>query len=95
MTNDNKSPTHIVFAVIEPEGRTSGRDDSPKAHWIKLGAAWENQDGSVSCLLDAFPLAWNAGFRGKFKLVLQVPRDDRQPENRDSRRGSGNQGNRR
>ena len=84
-TNNDNSPTRIVFAVLDPESR---RDDAPKSKWIKLGVGWDNQDGSISCVLDAFPLAWSAGFRGQFKLVLQEPRSDEERPQRGGDRGN-------
>lgn len=88
MSETSKTPTHMVFAVLDPPGNTRGDEDGPRSKWLKLGAGWRNQDGSISCLLDVFPLAWMAGFRGQFKLVLQEPRQD--DERRDSRSGRGN-----
>lgn len=75
-----RTPTHYAFAVLEQP--TRNQQDETKAKWIKLGAGWENQDGSISVLLDALPLAWSAGYRGMFKLVVQPARDDDQQGNR-------------
>lgn len=89
MPEDTKHPTHFAFAVLDPpQGGRGDRDDGPKAKWLKLGAGWENQDGSISCLLDVLPLAWMAGFRGLFKIVVQPARDDDHGSARDNR-GSG------
>lgn len=85
--NEPRTPTHFVFATLEqPNSRE--REDA-KDKWIKLGAGWRNSDGSISCILDCFPLAWNAGYRGRFKLVVQeaLERDDRGNTRRDDRRG--------
>lgn len=88
--NESRRPSHNVFATLE----NTSREQDAKDKWIKLGAAWTNSDGSISCVLDCWPLAWSAGYRGKFKLVVQEVRDpdDRgtRRDNRDNRdRGSG------
>ncbi len=47
-----ESPTQIgralrqVFTVVERNG---------KSYWVRIGAAFVNQDGSETVLLDAFP----------------------------------------
>ena len=42
------SPTHkIVYAVIERSGRK---------HWLRIGIAFVNRDGSLNVRLDAVPL---------------------------------------
>ena len=38
-----------VFTIIEKEGWD-------KAVWLKVGAAFENRDGSLNLFLDAFPV---------------------------------------
>jgi hypothetical protein len=45
-----------------------------KTFWTRVGSAFENKDGSITCLLDALPVS------GK----LQIREDDR-----DSKRGGG------
>ena len=80
-TNSDKSPTHHVFAVLENESR---REDA-KDMWIKVGVAWVNSDGSITQLLQSFPLAWFAGYRGKFKLIVQEVRDDNNTQRQSSR----------
>lgn len=80
-TNSDKSPTHNVFAVLENESR---REDA-KDMWIKVGVAWVNSDGSITQLLQSFPLAWFAGYRGKFKLIVQEVRDDNNTQRQSSR----------
>lgn len=77
----DKSPTHNVFAVLENESR---REDA-KDMWIKVGVAWVNSDGSITQLLQSFPLAWFAGYRGKFKLIVQEVRDDNNTQRQSSR----------
>lgn len=45
----NKKPTHNIY-VVQGEGES--------ARWIKLGAAWPNQDGlGFSLKVDALPIA--------------------------------------
>lgn len=89
--SENQSPTHYPFAVLEqPPARNAPRDEEPKAKWIKLGAGWENQDGSISLLLDSLPMAWFAGYRGQFKLVVQKAREeDRDGRGRNQRNSQG------
>lgn len=70
---ESRKPTHQVFAVLDQQ---SSRNDENKSLWIRIGAAWTNQDGSLTCLLDSTPLAWQAGWRGAFKLIVQERRDD-------------------
>jgi O-succinylbenzoate synthase len=41
-----------VYAVID-------RKEGQKSIWIKIGAAFTNRDGSMSLLLDAFPIGTN------------------------------------
>jgi hypothetical protein len=53
--------------------------------WIRVGVAWVNSDGSITQLLQSFPLAWFAGYRGKFKLIVQEVRDDNNTQQRNSR----------
>ncbi len=88
-----RTPTHFAFAVLEQPSRT--QQDEPKAKWIKLGAGWENQDGSVSVLLDTWPLAWSAGYHGMFKLVVQRARDDDQQGGNRNRNQRNDRGGRR
>jgi hypothetical protein len=49
-----------------------GREE--KTQWLRCGSAFENQDGSVTVLLDVLPL--------NGKLVLFEPKDD--DRNRDA-----------
>lgn len=41
-----------VYAIIE-------RKDGQKAIWVRVGAAFQNRDGSQTLLLDAFPIGTN------------------------------------
>jgi hypothetical protein len=41
-----------VYAIIE-------RKDGQKSIWVKVGAAFQNRDGSQTLLLDAFPIGTN------------------------------------
>ena len=42
-------PTHTVYYVRD-------RGDDAKASWDRIGAAWTNRDGSLSCKLDCVPV---------------------------------------
>jgi hypothetical protein len=85
----SRTPSHFVYATLE----TGDRDAKDK--WIRLGAGWRNQDGSISCLLDVLPIAWGAGYRGRFKLVVQENQDAADNDGRGRERGGGRGGGRR
>jgi hypothetical protein len=70
--NSDKRPSHNTYAVIENDSRSPDAKDK----WVKIGGAWVNSDGSISLILDSWPLAWGAGYRGKFKIIVQEVRDD-------------------
>jgi hypothetical protein len=95
MTESSKRPTHFVYATLE----TGSQDREAKDKWIRLGAGWRNSDGSISCLLDVLPIAWSAGYRGRFKLVVQENQDsaenDGHGRSNERDRGSGRGGGRR
>lgn len=55
-----------VFAITE---RTM-RDGEMKTFWTKVGAAFENSDGSLSIMLDAFPVS------GKLQVREREPRPE-------------------
>lgn len=75
--SDGRKPTHNVFATLEASAKPyAPGEQRPKDKWLKIGAGWENNDGSISCILDTWPLAWGAGYRARFKLVVQAVRDD-------------------
>lgn len=64
-------PTHEVFVVVG-----EGKD----AYWNKVGAAWENGDGlGYNIQLNALPVD------GKLTMRFIKPKEDEQPERRDSR----------
>ena len=42
-------PTHTIYHVRD-------RGDESKAAWDRVGVAWTNRDGSLSCKLDCMPL---------------------------------------
>ncbi len=50
-----------VYAVVE-------RKEGMKPFWLKIGAAFQNRDGSLTLVLDAFPTATN-------RLQVREPRD--------------------
>jgi hypothetical protein len=75
--SDGRKPTHNVFATLEASAKPPAPGEQrPKDKWLKIGAGWENNDGSISCIVDTWPLAWGAGYRARFKLVVQAVRDD-------------------
>ena len=39
-----------VFAIIKK------KDPGKPSHWLKIGSAFTNRDGSLTLLLDAFPI---------------------------------------
>lgn len=62
--NDStKRPTHSVYTVRE--ARNGGKD-----HWVEIGAAWTNRDGSLAITLDATPV--------NGRLIVQERRVDDQ-----------------
>src|SRR5689334_12938201 len=62
VSQSSNQPRRIVYALIErPSGRT---------HWLRIGIAFVNRDGSENVLLDAIPLS------GK----LQIREEDRKDE---------------
>jgi hypothetical protein len=42
--------TKEVFTIVEREGLQ-------KAIWVKIGAGWENRDGSLKVILNALPVS--------------------------------------
>ena len=52
------SKTKAVFAITE-------RDE--KSYWTRIGVAYVNRDGSITCKLDALPVSG----------TLQIREDDR------------------
>lgn len=50
-----------VFAIIER------KETGKPAHWLRVGTAFSNRDGSMSLYLDAFPIGSN-------KLQVREPR---------------------
>ena len=48
-------PTHTVYFVRD-------RGDDQKSAWDRIGVAWTNRDGSLSCKLDSIPV------NGRFQI---------------------------
>jgi hypothetical protein len=72
-----RKPTHNVSAVV------LGPRGGDKDKWIRVGAAWTSQDGSLVVMLEAMPFEWfNSGPR---KLVLQLRDDQSQGDRRPAR----------
>jgi len=63
-----------LFSVKE----STGQNGEKKNFWTKVGAGFENKDGSFSLILDALPVD------GKLQMRL--------PKERDERDGGGNRG---
>ncbi len=49
MNGNSKRPPLAVYTIIE-------RRDNGRKHWVRIGAAFENRDGSFNVRLDALPL---------------------------------------
>jgi hypothetical protein len=49
MNQNSKRPPLAVYTIIE-------RRESGRKHWVRIGAAFENRDGSLNVRLDALPL---------------------------------------
>lgn len=62
----NPSPTtwKVVYAIVER---------GPRKHWLRIGMAFVNRDGSLNVRLDAMPLS------GQLHIRDNPPRDDREP----------------
>jgi len=66
MTNNHSHPTASAMPPIPDRPQTSRRvvyvirekmtDQGTKSFWTKVGAAFENRDGSVTVRLDALPM---------------------------------------
>jgi hypothetical protein len=65
--------TLAVFAVVERDRRS---------HWIRIGAAFANRDGSINLFLDAFPIGTN-------RLQVREPRYDDGPRSSASAPANG------
>lgn len=85
MSKQSHEPAYRAFSVIEREGRD--------AFWQPIGAAFENSEGNLNIILQAYPLP---GRDGVVKVVLRKPKDDQQEESRaDNGRSGSRTGNRR
>lgn len=92
---ESRKPDYNVFATI-PQDSGRNRDDETKDRWIKMGVGWRNQDNSISCVLESMPIAWGAGYRGLFKVVVQEVRsDDDRDRGRSNNRNNDRSGGRR
>ncbi len=56
-----------VYAIIERKDRS---------HWLKIGAAFANRDGSINLYLDAVPVGTH-----RIQVREQRPWDDARPAN--------------
>ena len=80
--SDTHRPYRVVYAIVERR---------EKKFWSRIGAAFQNQDGSVNVLLDALPM------NGELQIRDAQPRDaqprDAQPRERgESRFGDSSVG---
>ena len=68
-SNRNESkPYRVVYGIVQREGME-------KSFWTRIGAAWENRDGSVNVKLDFLPASMET------TLQIRDPRpadDDRE-----------------
>ena len=62
--NNGRGTTKAVYAITEK---------GEKSYWTKVGVAYVNKDGSITCRLDALPVSG----------TLQVRDDDRGERNDD------------
>lgn len=53
-TENTNQPTHTVFFAEQ-----RGKDQKP--FWHRIGAAWENKDGSLNISLNLIPTDFKAG----------------------------------
>ena len=57
----SNQPSYEVFQVIETE-KVDPKTMKPMNFWQKIGAAWQNRDGSINGHLNSLPVD------GKFQL---------------------------
>ena len=61
-TGQGNRPTHRVYFIKDPE--------SKQAKWLEIGAAWQNEKGSISMTIDRMPYnGFPEGGECKFTLV--------------------------
>lgn len=63
---DTKKPYEIVYAVTD---NFDDRGRKVESKWVRIGAMFENRDGSHSIVLEAQPLDW-----ARAKLVTRHPK---------------------
>jgi hypothetical protein len=73
-----------VFTIID---KGEGKD----AFWLKVGAAWENKDGSWNIVLDALPVNGTLNMRDPYEEKDQRDNDSRE-RGRSNDRGGGDRG---
>lgn len=81
MSNGYQGKRFEVFTIRE-------RANQEKGFWVKIGAAFENKDGSLSVNLDALPLTDK---NGECRLQIRAPRprdEQSQQSNRSAARYS-------
>jgi hypothetical protein len=68
MSNSNKKPELLAFAVQETDG---------KSYYTRIGAAWPTANGGYSIRLNALPVD------GKLVLFPPKENDETQPDDQD------------
>lgn len=80
---EGKAPSFELFWVRD-------RGENEKGFWLKIGAAWENRDGSFSLVFDAYPAD------GSGRVQMRKPYEGDDNKGRDPRGDDGgDQGERR
>ena len=74
-THDAGARRLAVFAVAD------GKGPEGKSRWTRIGRAFDNQDGSINLLLNAFPI-------GTDRLHVREERDEERPAAAGPRRGA-------
>jgi len=62
----NNKPHFIAYQIVDIGKKD--RKDKEITFWIRVGAAWENRDGSINVQFDVLPLDG--------KVQLRPPKED-------------------
>ena len=73
-THETGSRRLAVFAVAD------GKGPEGKSRWTRIGRAFDNQDGSINLLLNAFPI-------GTDRLQIREEHEEERPATAAQRRG--------
>ena len=74
---ETKRPYYEVFSITE-----YSKDGETRAAWLRMGAAFQNKDGSFNLLLRAFPLPDPK--TGMARLHMRLPKTSAETEDDDS-----------